>query len=215
MLFSRNSVRVLHRLERSHDSFAVGARCGLAMTLWPTLPDPRERFIAQVPPVMREICLRNKCSSRPVRHLRVNIGRSHDPIHIANENGFYLKRAKLAMPTLGQIIAAGFDRDKSGEEKRMHSWIRAREVSSGFLVALQTAFTLRKQSNASARLSATDTRPSFCPSFRGIQFELSAPLHCGNLLPRKTKTGFFLPLFKIQFCLFNAHPFALFLVVHA
>lgn len=91
----------------------------------------------------------------------------------------------------------------------------ARPRCSGFLVALQTAFALGKQSNASTRLSATDTRPSLCPSFRGIQSELSAPLHCGNLLPRKAETGFFLPLFKIQFCFFNAHSIVLLLVVHA
>lgn len=81
------------------------------MTLWPTLPDPRETLVAQVASVVAQICLRNKCRSRSVSHLRVNVGRTHDPIHIANHDRLYLQRAKLAMTASGLIVATGFDRD--------------------------------------------------------------------------------------------------------
>jgi hypothetical protein len=74
---------------------------------------------------------------------------------------------------------------------------------------LQTAFALRKQTNAPAWLSTLDARPSFRPSFHGIQFQFSASLHFSNLLPRIPKTGFFHSLFEIQLRFLDGHAFGL------
>jgi len=115
VLFSRNSIRVLHRLQRSHHTLGIGASRGLAMTSWPTLPDARETFIGEVFSVMREVLGSNVDGDLPVRNLPVRVARMRETIYVFDHDGLDLKRTKLAMTASRKIIAAGFDRDKCGK----------------------------------------------------------------------------------------------------
>ena len=60
---------------------------------------------------MREVGLRDEDSDGPIRYLRVDIMRTHDPINIADHDRSNLKRAKFAMKTFGMVISVGFDLD--------------------------------------------------------------------------------------------------------
>lgn len=62
------------------------------MTSWPTLPDPRERFVAEVASVMREVLGGNVDGDLPVRNLPVRVARMRETIHIADHDGLYLER---------------------------------------------------------------------------------------------------------------------------
>lgn len=93
------------------------------MTIWPTLPDPRERFVAEVLPVVREICAGDGNRNLSVRYLRVRVMRTHDAVRIAHKDRLDLQRAKLAVPTLGKIVSAGFDLNEGREEKWMHGFV--------------------------------------------------------------------------------------------
>ena len=90
------------------------------MTFWPTLPYSRERFVAEVLPVVREISVGDGDGNLSVRYLRVGVVRTHDAVRIADQNRLDLQRAKLAVPTFCEVIAAGFDLDECGEKKWMH-----------------------------------------------------------------------------------------------
>ena len=90
------------------------------MTARTALPYARERFVAEVASVMREIGLRNEDRNGTVRHLRVGIMRTHDAVHIAHEDWLDLQRAKLAVTASGEVIAAGFNLNQGGEKEWMH-----------------------------------------------------------------------------------------------
>ena len=92
VLFSGNSVRVIHRFQRSNDPLGIGARTRLAMTLWPTLPDARERLIAKVGSVMREVSGGDVDGDLAIGNLLVRVMGAREAINIADQNRFNLER---------------------------------------------------------------------------------------------------------------------------
>ena len=72
---------------------------------WPTLPDPCERFVAEVASVMRKVCICDERRDGAIRYLSVRVMRSHDPIHVADHDRFDLECAKFAVPATGLIIS--------------------------------------------------------------------------------------------------------------
>lgn len=52
------------------------------MTSWPTLPDARERFVAEVASVMREVLGSNVDGDLPVRNLPVRVARMRETIYV-------------------------------------------------------------------------------------------------------------------------------------
>lgn len=56
------------------------------MTARPTLPYARERFVAEVASVMREVLGGNVDGNLPVRHLLVRVARMRETIHIADHD---------------------------------------------------------------------------------------------------------------------------------
>ena len=63
---------------------------------------------------MREIRLRDEDGDGAVGDLLVRVGRSHDPVYVADHDRFNLQRAKLAVTASGMIVSVGFDLDKRG-----------------------------------------------------------------------------------------------------
>ena len=81
---------------------------------WPTLPDPCERFVAEIASVVREICICDERRDGAIRYLSVRVVRSHDAVHVSHEDRLDLERAKLAVPTSGKVISVRFNLDKRG-----------------------------------------------------------------------------------------------------
>lgn len=79
------------------------------MTFWPTLPDPRERFVAEISPVVREVGLSDKRGNRAVGDLSMRVMRTHNAVYVAHKDRFDLQCAKLAVTATGEVIAAGFN----------------------------------------------------------------------------------------------------------
>jgi hypothetical protein len=84
------------------------------MTFWPTLPDARERFVAEVFAVVREIGLSDKGGNRAVGDLGMRVMRTHDAVYVADQDRFDLESAKFAVTASGEVIAAGFNLNQSG-----------------------------------------------------------------------------------------------------
>ena len=76
------------------------------MTFWPTLPDPRERFVGQIFAVVAEVGGGNERRNRAVGDLSVRVMGTHDAVYVAHEDGFDLQRAKFAVTALCEVIAA-------------------------------------------------------------------------------------------------------------
>jgi len=142
------------------------------MTFWPTLPDARERFIRQILAVVAQIGSGNERGNRAIGYLSVRVMCTHDAVHIANQDRFDLQRAKFAVTALCEVIAAGFNLNQGGEEEWMHSFIRAREVFSGFLVLLPIAgFLLLLVHVDQSPCAASTNLLNFDPAMRaGIWF---------------------------------------------
>ena len=81
---------------------------------WPTLPDARQRFVAEIASVVREVCVGNEERNGPIRYLSVRVMRPHDAVHISYEDRLDLECAKLAVPTSGKVISVRFNLDKRG-----------------------------------------------------------------------------------------------------
>ena len=81
---------------------------------WPTLPDARQRFIAEMFAVVREVCVGNEERNGPIRYLSVRVMRSHDAVHISYEDRLDLECAKLAVTASGKVISVRFDLDERG-----------------------------------------------------------------------------------------------------
>jgi hypothetical protein len=91
---------------------------------WPTLPDARQRFVAEIASVMRKICASDKERDGAVGDLGVRVMRPHDAINIANKNRFDLERAKLAVTAFGMIVSVGFDLNQGRKKQWMHDLMR-------------------------------------------------------------------------------------------
>ena len=96
------------------------------MTARTALPYARERFVAEVASVMREVLGSNVDGDLPVRHLLVRVARMRETIYVFDHDGLDLKRAEFAVTASGLIVAAGFDLNQGGEEEWMHDsfWCR-------------------------------------------------------------------------------------------
>ena len=81
---------------------------------WPTLPDARQRFVAEMFAVMRKVCVGDERRNGAIRYLSVGVMRPHDPIHVAYKDRFDLERAKFAVTATGKVVSVGFDLDKRG-----------------------------------------------------------------------------------------------------
>ena len=81
---------------------------------WPTLPDPCERFVAEIASVMRKVCVCDERRDGSICDLGVRVMRSHDAVHISYEDRLDLERAKFAMTATGKIISVRFDLDERG-----------------------------------------------------------------------------------------------------
>ena len=62
------------------------ARTRLAMTLWPTLPDARETFIAEVGAVVREVLLRDVDGDLAIGDILVRVMRMREAVAIADHD---------------------------------------------------------------------------------------------------------------------------------
>ena len=71
------------------------------MTARTALPYARERFVAEVASVMREVLGSNVDGDLPVRNLPVRVARMRETIYVFDHDGLDLKRTKLAMTALG------------------------------------------------------------------------------------------------------------------
>ena len=60
---------------------------------WPTLPDTRQRFIAEMFSVMRKVCVCDEDRRCAICYLLVRVGRPHDSVNISYEDRLDLKRA--------------------------------------------------------------------------------------------------------------------------
>ena len=76
---------------------------------WPTLPDARQRFVAEMFAVVREVCVGDERRDGSIRYLSVRVMRPHDPVHISYEDRLDLERAKFAVTATGKIISVRFD----------------------------------------------------------------------------------------------------------
>lgn len=85
------------------------------MTLWPTLPDARERFVAEVFAVMREVLGSNVDGDLAIRYLLVRVLGAREAINIADHDRLNLERTQFAVTANGSVVAAGFDRDECGK----------------------------------------------------------------------------------------------------
>ena len=81
---------------------------------WPTLPDPCERFVAEIASVMRKVCVGDERRDGAVGDLGVRVMRPHDAVYVADHDRFDLERAKFAVTAFGMIVSVGFDLDKRG-----------------------------------------------------------------------------------------------------
>ena len=72
---------------------------------WPTLPDTRQRFVAEIASVVREVCVGNEERNGPIRYLSVRVMCPHDAVHVAYKNRLDLERAKLAVTATGKVIS--------------------------------------------------------------------------------------------------------------
>ena len=72
---------------------------------WPTLPDARQRFVAEIASVMREVCVGDEDRRCAIRYLSVRVMRPHDAINISYHNRLDLERAKFAVTATGKIIS--------------------------------------------------------------------------------------------------------------
>ena len=72
---------------------------------WPTLPDPCERFVAEIASVMRKVCICDENRRCAICYLSVGVMRSHQAIRVADHNRFDLERAKLAVFAASEVIS--------------------------------------------------------------------------------------------------------------
>ena len=71
-----------------------------------SLPDARERFVAEILAVVREVGGGDERGNRAIGDLLVRVMRSHDAIYIADQDRFDLECAKFAVTALCMIVAA-------------------------------------------------------------------------------------------------------------
>jgi hypothetical protein len=99
---------------------------------WPTLPDPCERFVAQVASIVREVCASDEERGCAVCDLGVRVGCTHQAVNISYEDRLDLERAKFAVTATGKIISVGFDLNEGREKQWMHDLMRGCGLFVGF-----------------------------------------------------------------------------------
>jgi len=99
---------------------------------WPTLPDPCERFVAEMFAVVREVCVGNEERNGPIRYLLVRVMRPHDPIHVADHDWLDLQRAKFTVTAFGMIVSVRFDLNQGRKKQWMHDLMRGCGLFVGF-----------------------------------------------------------------------------------
>ena len=107
----------------AHDPSAIGTRGSLSKTFWPTLPESSETFVAEIASVVAEVSGSYVDGYLAIGYLLVRVTGARETVTIADHDRLNLKRAKLAVTTARLVVAAGFNRDESGQKEWMHGFV--------------------------------------------------------------------------------------------